>query len=228
MEGVVSHELTHEDEVAQVDSLVELDVEPFLCSGDEEVGVELVTEFLHELETLLQTFLGTTHTNMLPHDVSELLVDRVNRTLTLDIHQTVGLCLNSLLCLCKFGQVGTEAWPYLLVSEVVLDGVRQYEVTVGQALHKSRGTETVSTVVREVTLTDSKQTRDGGLQLVVNPDTTHGVVDSWEDHHRLVVLHAVDLVGEVAGEHVGDLLIHLEEVTITLHDLVDAETVDTL
>ena len=163
---------------------------------------------------------------MLPHDVAKLLVDRVYRTLTLDVHEAVDLSLNTLLSLCKLGQVGREVRPDSLVSEVVLDGVRQYEVAVCQALHKCRCTKTVSTVVREVTLTDSEQTSDRCLELVVYPDTTHCVVDSRIDHHRVVILHAVNLVGELARINVCNLLVHVEEVAVTLTDNVDAETVD--
>ena len=53
-------------------------------------------------------------------------------------------------------------------------------------------------------------------------------MDSGINHHRLVVLHTVNLVGNITREYVCDLLIHLEEVTITLHDHVDAQTVDRL
>ena len=53
-------------------------------------------------------------------------------------------------------------------------------------------------------------------------------MDSRIDHHRLVVLHTIDLIGNVAREYIGDLLIHLEEVAITLHDHVDTQTVDRL
>ena len=83
-------------------------------------------------------------------------------------------------------------------------------------------------MVGEVTLTDGEEAWDGGLQLIVDPDTTHGIVDGGIDHHRLVVLHAIDLVGHIAGEDIGNLLVHLEEVAITLHDDIDAEAVDRL
>ena len=83
-------------------------------------------------------------------------------------------------------------------------------------------------MVREVTLTDSKQTGNGGLKLIVYPDTTHSVVDGGEDHHGVVVLHAVNLAGQLAGVDVGNLLIHIEEVAVTLENLVDTETVDRL
>ncbi len=53
-------------------------------------------------------------------------------------------------------------------------------------------------------------------------------MDSGEDHHRLIVLHAVNFVGNIAREHVGYLLIHLEEVAIALHDDIDSQPVDGL
>ena len=188
VEGVVSDELTHDDEVAEVDSLVKLYVETFLGAWHEEVGVEFLAELLHELQAFLKSFLGTTHTYMLPEDVTELLVDRVNGTLTLDVEQTCKLCVNCLLCLCKLWHISRETWPDRLVSEVVLDSVREYEVTISKTLHESGSTETVCTVVREVTLTDSEEAWDCGHKLVVHPDTAHGIVDSWEDHHWLVVV----------------------------------------
>ena len=64
-------------------------------------------------------------------------------------------------------------------------------------------------MVREVCLSDCIKTRDCSHEVVVNPDTTHCIVDSGVDHHRLLVR-----VG------IGNLLIHLEEVTITLADFI--------
>ena len=200
-EGVESYELTHGEEVAEVDSLVELDVQTFLRSRNEQVGVELLLQLVHLLQTSLQALSGATHTHVLPHDVAEFLVDRVNGALTLDVQQTILLLINLLLSLSELRQIGRDLRPDSLVGQIVLDGVRQHEVTIGQTLHQRRSTQTVGTVVREVTLTDSEQTRDSGLQLVVNPDTTHGVVDSGIDHHRLVVLYAVDLVGNIARQN---------------------------
>ena len=165
---------------------------------------------------------------MLPHDVAKLLVDRVYRALTLDTHQAVDFLLNALLSLLKLLEVGREAGPERLVGQIVLDGVGKHKVTVSQALHERGSTQTVGTVVREVALADGKQAGDSGLQLVVYPDTTHRIVDSGEDHHRIVVLHAVDLLGQLTGIHVGNLLVHVEEVAVTLQNLVDAQTVDRL
>ena len=142
-------------------------------------------------------------------------MDRVYRACTLDSHELVDLGLYLLLGLLELGQVGREAGNLDLVAEVVLNSVGEHEVTVGQALHEGRGTEAVGTVVREVGLTDGKQAGDRGLQLVVNPDTTHGVVDGGEDHHRSLV-----------GVLVGDLLVHVEEVTVAGTYYILAQTLD--
>ena len=160
--------------------------------------------------------------------MAEFLVDAVHGALTLDVQETVELGIDSLLSLGKLGQVGGDARPDGLVGEVVLDGVRQHEVAVGQALHESRGTEAIGTVVAEVALANSKEAGDRGLQLVVHPDAAHRVVDGGVDHHGLVVLHAVDLVGEVAGIDVGDLFVHIKEVAVALLHGVEAEAVDGL
>ena len=84
---------------------------------------------------------------MLPHNVAQLLVDRVDRTLAVDVHQAVNLGLNALLSRVKLGHIDREAGPEALVSQIVLDGVGQHEVTVSQTLHKGRSAQTVGTVV---------------------------------------------------------------------------------
>ena len=117
-------------------SLVELDVESLLCAWHEEVGVELLAYVLQKLEAFLESFLCTSHADVLPHDVSELLVYGVDRALALDVEDTVLLCVDCLLCLIKLWEVGRETWPYLLVGEIVLYGVWEDEVTVGETLHE--------------------------------------------------------------------------------------------
>ena len=72
---VIGYQLAHGDEVAQVDRLVKLCVESFLRAGDEEVGLELLADFLYQLESFLQAFGRAAHAHVLPHDVAKLLVD---------------------------------------------------------------------------------------------------------------------------------------------------------
>ena len=47
----------------------------------------------------LQTGLVAGHSDIFPHDVSEFLVDGVDRNLALDSEESVDSCLNSLLSL---------------------------------------------------------------------------------------------------------------------------------
>ena len=80
-----------------MDSLVKFDVETFLLAWDEEVVPEFLAEFADELDTFLQSFSSTSHTNVFPHDVTKFLMYRVNAALTLDVHKLVDAILNGLL-----------------------------------------------------------------------------------------------------------------------------------
>ena len=161
--------------------------------------------------------------------MAKLLVNAVNRLLTIDVEQVVDVILHSLFGSHKFGQVGAEAGHSDLVAEVVLNGVRQHKVTIGQTLHKGRSTQAVGTVVREVTLTNGEQTRNVGREFVVNPKTTHCVVNGGVNHHRVGIFDAVvALAHYLAGLNVGDFFVHVEEVAITLEHHVDAQTADSL
>ena len=53
-------------------------------------------------------------------------------------------------------------------------------------------------------------------------------MDSREDHHWIVVPHAINLISNFAWIDVSDLLIHIKEVTITLKNSVKTEAVDRL
>ena len=68
---------------------------------------------------------------MLPHDMAKFLVDRVNRTLTLDVHEAINLFLHALLCLYKLSTVCWNLWPKRLVCEIILNGIRQNKIAIG-------------------------------------------------------------------------------------------------
>ena len=132
-----------------------------------------------------------------------------------DVHQTLFALAYSLFGLVEFGCVGGYVSDGDLVGEVVLEGVGEDEVSVGQTLHQGAGTESVGTVVAEVGFASGEEAGDGGLQLVVDPEAAHRVVDGGVDHHRRLV-----------GVLVGDFLVHLEEVAVFLLDYVFAQSLD--
>ena len=108
-------------------------------------------------------------------------------------------------CFVEFGCVGFEVRHLDLVGEVVLHGVGEHEVSVGETLHQSGSAEAVGAVVGEVTFADSEEAGDGCLEFVVNPDAAHGVVRSGENHHG-------SFVGVVVRNH----LVHVEEVAVAV------------
>ena len=104
-ESVVCDKFAHDDEVFEADSLFEFNIHTFCRTRNEEVSVEFLAEFLHLSKTCLQAFSCTTHTYVVPHDTTEFLVERVNRTLTLDSEELLDACLNSIFCSLEFGEV---------------------------------------------------------------------------------------------------------------------------
>src|SRR5690606_17568316 len=70
---------------------------------------------------------------------------------------------------------------FFKVRVVIIDGIKAQsgqvlthnlgddEVAVSEALHQRGSTQTVRTVIREITFTEGIQTRDGGHQVVIHP-----------------------------------------------------------
>ena len=215
VEGVAGHQFAQFEEVGQTQRLFELDVEVVLLADDLHVLPELLAERLNLGDGLFERLLRAGHADVLPHDVAQLLVDVVHRLFAVDGEQFGDLLPDALLGFVESLGVGLHLRGLNLVREVVADGVGQDEVSVGQTLHQGRSAQTVRAVVREIGLADGVEARDGGHQVVVNPDAAHRVVHGGENLHRLLV-----------GAHVGDLLVHVEEVAVTLFDNILAQTLD--
>src|SRR5690606_668305 len=90
-------------------------------------------------------------------------------------------------------------------------------VAVGQPLHEGAGAQAVGAVVGEVGLAQGVEARNGGHQVVVHPQTAHGVVGCGVNAH-----------GGLEGILVGDLLIHGKQVAVALPDDVAAEALNGL
>ena len=217
VERIVGHEFAHEDEVFETQSLFEFHVHAVGCAGDEEVGEERLANLLEEGEGFLESRFGAAHAHIFPHDVSEFLVDAVDRALTIDGKEAIDALAHVLLGGFEFGKLGGEAGHGDLVGKIVLNRVGQHEISVGQPLHEGRSTEAVGTVVGEVALTDGEKAIDGGHEFVVHPDSAHGIVDGGENLH-----------GGFVGALVGDLFVHVEEVTVAGSNFIAAEVADGL
>ena len=141
-------------------------------------------------------------------------MDGIYGLLALDGEEAVDTGLDGLLGVVELLGGDIRLGLGKLVGEVVADRDRQHEVAVREALHQRGSAEAVAAVVGEVGLADGVEARDGGLQVVVDPDAAHRVVDGGIDHHRLLPRGAR-----------GDLLVH-EEVAVTLGDALVAEALD--
>jgi len=147
--------------------------------------------------------------------MAESLVQGINGTLALNAHQFRDAVLDGLFSFEEFRPVGRKTRSTDFISQVILDGVRQHKVTIGQTLHEGRSAQSVGSVIREVGFTDTEETGDGGLEFIVHPNTTHRVVDGRVNHHRCFI-----------GIVINNLFVHLEEVTVAGLHHVATQSVD--
>ena len=217
MERIVGYKLTHEQEVFKAQSFFKLNVYTFPRTWNEEVCIELFAKFADQLNAFFKSFLGTPHANVFPHDMAELFVDTVHRTLALNGKEAVDTRLHIFFYGFELGKIGRQLGPDGLVCQVVLNGIGQYKVAVGQALHQCRGSQAVGSVVGEVTFADGEKSVDGGHQFVVHPNAAHCVVHGGEDLHRCFV-----------GALVGDFFVHIEEVAVACFDFIATKVFDGL
>ena len=215
VQGVSGDEACQLEIVGQAQSFLHLGVEALDVAGDADALPEFIFQFVNHALGSGEALLVAAHAHLLPHDVAKLLVEIVDGLVASDAHEFIFALTYSLFGFVEFGAVGGDMTNGNLVSEVVLESIGKYEVAVGEALHEGRGTETVGTVVAEIALASGEEAGNGGLQLVVDPETAHGVVDGGVNHHRRLV-----------GVLVGDFLVHLEEVAIFLFDDIFAEAAD--
>ena len=76
---------------------LELGVEVVGLARDVDVGPELFLDLLEFCQGVGEALLGASHADVLPHDVSEFLVDGVDGALALDAHDLGNLVLDGLL-----------------------------------------------------------------------------------------------------------------------------------
>src|SRR5215208_916132 len=95
------------------------------------------------------------------------------------------------------------------------DGIREYEVAVGQPLHQCARSEAVRPVIREVRFAGYVKPINRAHEIVVHPEPTHRVMDRGIDAHRNLIWILV-----------RDALVHLEQVTVAVPDDIASEPLD--
>ena len=95
----------------------------------------------------------------------------------------------------------------------MLNGIRQYKISVCKSLHKGRGTQPVCSMIREISLPKCIQAGDSCHHLIINPDPSHGVMNCRIDHHRVLIRILIN-----------DLFIHLEKIAVPFFDYIFPQT----
>ena len=214
VQGIADKEFGEFEEVGNAPGVLELLVDFAIDAGDVDVLPELFAQGGDEFDRLFQALFTAGHAGLFPHDLAERAVELGDGLLPFDGEELVHLRLHGVFGVDELGTVrlvlaGGDA------GEIVGNGVRDDEVAVGEALHQGRSAETVGAVHREVGFAEDEEAGEVAHAVVIDPEAAHGVVGGGVDAHRHLV-----------GVLVGDLLVHLEEVAVTLADLVFAEALD--
>ncbi len=218
VEGVVAHQLGEFEVIGDAAGALEFGIELVLATGNAEVAPEFLAQGADLLDRLGQTFLAPGHAALVEQDVAELDMDGTGAGGALDRHHLVDPLAHFVFGLFESGVVDVELAGFAhrdVGAEVVADDGGHHEVAVGQTLHEGGRSESVGSVVGEITLTGGEEAGDGGLKVVVHPEAAHGVVGSRVDHHRLLIRRVS-----------GDVFIHVEEVAVAFFDDLAAEAVD--
>ncbi|CAB4940601.1 unannotated protein [freshwater metagenome] len=216
-EGVTAHEFAQVEEIGNAADLFKRLVDTFGASEHTNVLLELLAKSGDLRQSLLETVLVAFHAAVVPDELAEFTVVVLRRLGATDRQPTTSFIAHGLLCLDEHRIGGRDDALAQQPGEVVAHCVGSHEVAVGQTLHERRCAETVGTVIGEVGLTEGVEARHGGHEVVVNPQATHRVMAGGVDAHR-----------DLHGVLVGDALVHVEEVAVTLEDGVVTEPVDRL
>ena len=205
-QSIVTKQRRKVEECRHAPSFLKLHVDTLRAAHNLDIVPELIADGRQFLDGIHERLLRAPHADILPDELAEFAVNLVRCLGAFDVHHLLDARLHSLLGLLELGRSRGHT-AGLLGGEVSREGGGNDEVAIRETLHESGSAEAVRSVVGEVRLAEHVQTRDGGHEVVVHPETAHGVVRSGVNHHRLLV-----------GIHIGDLLVHFEEVAVLAVD----------
>ncbi len=214
-ERVTAHEFAEFDEVSNASGALERLVPVVGLAEDVDFLPISLAQVADGFDALLEARRVAGHAAVLPHELAEFLVETVGRALALVAEHALREGLDVLLGFLERAVVGRGALAGILPREVAGNGRGQNEIAVAQSLHQRARAKPVRAVVGEVRLAQHEQAGDVAHQVVVHPQAAHRVMDRRVDAHRRLV-----------GVLVRDLLIHREEVAVTLADLALPEALD--
>src|SRR6185437_4548444 len=213
-ESVANHQLTELEEVRNPPGLLQRLIQFRVGPGNVDILPELFAQLRDELQCLAQSRVVARHATIIPHDVAQLAMNGVHGTLAVNREQSGCAIRDLALGIPELGHVRIDGVD-TATRQIVADRVRNHEISVRQTLHERTRSESVGAVVREVRFAQRIKTGNGRHQIVVDPETAHGIMRRWVDTHRNLVRVLV-----------GDALVHLEQITVSLGDGLRTESLD--
>ena len=131
-------------------------------------------------------------------------MERIDGAFAINRQQPLGCINDALLGFLDDGMIDRNLVE-LRLRQVVSNRVRNDEVAVRQALHQCAGPQAIRPVVGKVRLAQREQAWNGGLEIVVDPQAAHRVMDGRIDAHRRLIRILT-----------GDPLIHVEQIAVAL------------
>ena len=215
-ESVLREEFTEFEEVGNPSGVFEILVERVARAENLDAVPEFVAEIADFLDGGLKTSGVAGHAAVVPESEPEFSMETVGSASAVNIEDGFETGARILDDVGEGGMIGGDGGEFT-GGQVVAEGVGDDEVTVGESLHQGAGPEAIGTVVGEVGFTEDVESGNGALEVVVDPESPHGVVDGGVDPH-----------GNLVGVLVGDLVVHMEEVSIFLFDDVESVAFDGL
>lgn len=196
-ESVATHEFAKLQEVGHATGFFQRLVEAVTATTDHDIFPEFLAELRDALDGFGKTVAIAGHAALVPEEETEFTVEVVHSALAIDREKLLGPLLSLTRRIHKGGVRGVGALAAELGREVRAQGVRDDEVPIGQALHEGGSTEAVGTVIGEIRLAEHVEARDVAHEIVVYPETTHGVVNGG-----YAALAAVILLGVRNGKYI--------------------------
>ena len=191
------------EKVSNPSGFLEFLIQLAATAGNADIVPEFVAYHGNAFERFFKSLPGTGHSALVSDQESEFTVEAVDASFAARFQQAVHAVIDFLKAAFEL-RVRFIDGAWLLVSEVIRDGRRENEVSVGKTLHQGGGSKAVGAMVGKVRLPGHMKSGKIRHQVVIDPEPSHRVVDCWENLH-----------GGLVGVLSLDLLIHLEEIAVS-------------
>src|SRR3954466_4007711 len=153
IQRVDTHQLGELEKIRDASGALELLVQLLARAGHVQIAPELLAKLRYQLQRLAQSFGVSRHAAVLPHDLSQLAMERCRRALSADGRQAPRPLAHRSKRRAHVLMILAHGLR-LRRREVVADCEWNDEVPIGESLHQRARAEPVGAMVREVRLAD--------------------------------------------------------------------------